>query len=462
MSPAEPRAVRDLTTRVRATIDERGMLKGGETVLLAVSGGPDSLAMLYVLERLARPMALTLHVAHFDHGWRPESPKDAAFVRRHAEKLGLSFHLGTDEQERPKGVSPEEHARNRRGSFLNRTASSVGASRIATAHNRDDQAETVLMRMLHGHGARGQAGIPPLRWYRMRPMIDSSRAQIEAFCRALRLRPLRDPSNENRDFLRNQVRLETLPYLRETFNTALDDGLVRVADIFRDEDSYLDTMAGLGAPSAPSDDGETARLELEAFRAIHPALQRRAIRMLTWTYDGTVHTAAHVERARRLALDGTTGKKLDLPEGLSVWVEYGYLVVGRTPSHLPPASPVDLAVPGEAEPDGWRLRVRSWIGAERPAEWPDGRQTCVLDADRVSFPLRVRRPRPGDRFRPLGMSRQKKVGDFFTDERVPKRERAGVPVITDADDRIVWVVGYRVDDRAKVTEATERYLWLEA
>jgi tRNA(Ile)-lysidine synthase len=293
-------------------------------------------------------------------------------------------------------------------------------------------------------------------------MIDVTRAQVEAFCKALRLRPLRDPANENREFLRNQVRHETLPYLRATINAGLPDALIRVADIFRDEDSYLDTQAGLGAPSALDADGAAARLELDRLKAIHPALQRRAIRMLTWTFDGTVHTAAHVERARALALEGKPGAGIDLPEGLRVSVEYGYLVVSRTPPHPPPAGAIPLEVPGETEPEGWDLRVRSWIGEERPAGWPDGRTTCVMDADRAAFPLRVRRWRPGDRFRPLGMSSAKKVGDFFTDGRVPKRERGRAPLVVDARDRVVWVVGHRIDDRMKVTDDTRRFLWIEA
>ena len=457
---AEPKAVRELIATVRHTIDKRGLFKGGERTVLAVSGGPDSLAMLHVFVRVAPIYGLELHVAHLDHRLRPDSDRDAAFVAREARKLGLPVTVRTAESNEPiPGLSPEEAARERRKSFLQEVAEGIGAARIATAHTMDDQAETVLMRLLFGTGPRGLGGIPPLRWWYVRPLIDARRAHVMAFCRALRLRPRMDPTNTDPAFRRNVIRHETIPFLTSTLNASLTEALARLADLLRDEDQYLH---GLTTSKAPPEDapGGGSRLPLEAIRALPVPLQRRAIRYLFAT-EGVEASATHTEAVRELVLSGHTGQRIDLPGPLSARLEYGFLIVGRAPSSAGPPSSVELIVPGETDLPPWGVRSRSWLSVEDPVSWPDGKRNCVLDADRISFPLRVRRWRSGDRFKPLGMSRAKKVGDYFTDAKVPRPERTQVPLIVDRDDRILWVVGHRIDDAVKVRSSTKKFLWLE-
>ena len=444
---------------VRRTIDRREMLHGGERVVLAVSGGPDSLALLHAMVHIAPERDLTLHVAHLDHRLRPDSADDASFVRAQAEALGLAVTLGTaDDTAAPKGKSPEEAARERRYRFLNEVARATGSARIATAHTLDDQAETVLMRVLVGAGRRGLSGIPPKRWYVIRPLIDVRRAEIEAFCSALGLEPRIDPTNADPAFLRNALRNDVLPSLRRAVNDRLPESLARLSDIVRDEDYFLDRAASAAALPEETDSG--ARLSIDRLRAVDPALQRRAIRLLARVLGpGIDH--AHTEAVRKLALEGSTGDELHLSGGLKARLEYGFLVVGRTSSLEPPPSPVELAVPGETDLLPWGIAMRSWITVEPPASLPDGSAECVLDVDRVTLPLRVRPWQTGDRFRPLGMKQEKKVGDFFTDEKVPKAERAGIALVEDGAGTICWIVGHRIDDRVKVTAQTRSHLWLQ-
>lgn len=460
--PREPKAVGDLIARVSRTIKDRELLKGGERVVLAVSGGPDSLALLHAMARLAPALNLDLHVAHFDHRLRPTSGADAAFVARQARRLGLPCTVrAADGTAKIAGQSPEQSSRTRRLKFLEEVAESVGAPRIASGHTLDDQAETVLMRLLQGTGRRGLGGITPKRWYYIRPLIDVTRAQVETFCKAARLQPRIDETNTDPAYLRNVIRHETIPFLESTMHGGLREAFARLADIARDEDAYLDERAAvLGPWEWAREDRKELRMSLEDFGALPAALQRRQVRLLTWTLSGAVLDQRHTENVRRLALDGGTGDSLELPEGLSARVEYGFILLGRASSPTAPLPPVALDVPGETDLPGWAIRVRSWISTEPPASWPDGRKICVLDADRVPFPLRVRRAATGDRFRPLGMARQKKVGDFFTDEKVPSRSRARVPIVVGANDQVAWICGHRIDDRAKVTSATTRYLWL--
>jgi len=456
----EPRAVRDFVATVRRTVDERSLFKGGERTLLAVSGGPDSLAMLHVFARLAPHYDLDLHVAHFDHRLREGSGADAAFVARQAEKLSLPATVRAAVETAPiPGRSPEETARDRRQSFLQEVAEGIGAVRIATGHTMDDQTETILMRMLFGTGPRGLGGITPLRWWYVRPLIDARREQTLAFCRALRLRPRMDPTNHDPAFRRNVIRNETIPYLASTLNAGLTESIARLGDILRDEDHYLHGLALSQAPPEPNPGGGS-RLPVEAIRRLPVPIQRRAIRYL-FSVEGLEPGALPTEAVRRLVVSDKASGHVDLAGPLSARLEYGFLVVSRAPSPAGSATAVELAVPGETDLPTWGARARTWISAERPASLPDGRRECVVDADRVSFPLRVRRWRSGDRFRPLGMSRQKKVGDFFTDEKVSQTMRARIPLVVADDDTICWVTGHRIDDRVKVTFRTERFLWIE-
>jgi len=450
----EPLAARVLVERARATIERRGLLKGGETVVVAVSGGPDSLALLYVLARLASDYRLALHVAHFDHRLREGSAADAAFVARVAARLGLAATVrAADSNEPMRGRSPEEVARERRYAFLDEVADATGAARIATGHTLDDQAETVLMRVVAGTGVRGLGGIPPVRDRIIRPLIDARREETEAFCRALRLKPRRDPTNADPAFLRNALRRELLPVIMERFNARAVEALARLADLARDDDALLDELASNAM--TPEIEEAGVRFEVARLLALAPALQRRAIRLVA-PLD-----AAHTERVLALARSGRTGDVIDLPSRLNARLEYGSLLLERARSRPAPAVPVVLEVPGVTDLPPWSMRMRTWVETQAPSELPDGRRSCVLDADRVAGPLVVRRPRPGDRFRPLGMTRAKKLGDFFTDAKVPRPDRARVALVTNGEE-VAWVVGHRVDDRFKVTPRTTRYLWLEA
>jgi tRNA(Ile)-lysidine synthase len=450
----EPRAVSTLIDKMRASIARRGMLKGGEIVVVAVSGGPDSLALLHSLVRLAPELDLTLHVAHFDHRLREGSASDAAFVGRVAAKLGLAATAraaGTSDT--PKGLSPEEIARERRYAFLEEVADAVGATRIATGHTLDDQAETVLMRAISGTGMRGLGGIRPLRGRVVRPMIDVRRSETEAFCRALRLKPRVDPTNADARFLRNAVRAELLPIIEGRFNARAVEALGRLADLARDDDALLEELAMSALPLEPVEGGW--RIEVDALLRLDPALQRRVVRAAARL------DSVDVRRVLELARTGSSGDAIDLPAPLKAWLEYGSLVVGRAPSRPDVASPIALAVPGVTELSPWGLQMRAWIGTREPSGWPDGRLATVLDADRAGASLAIRRPHAGDRFRPLGMQGAKKLSDFFIDEKVTRAAREQTAVVTNGE-VIVWVVGNRLDDRVKVTDATTRYLWLEA
>ncbi|TMK17661.1 MAG: tRNA lysidine(34) synthetase TilS [Actinobacteria bacterium] len=363
---AEPRAVRVLLERARTTIDRRSLFKGSDSVVVAVSGGPDSLALLHVLHRLAPRYALELHVAHFDHRLRDGSAEDAAFVARIAATLGVPATVrSADSTERPRGLSPEEAARERRYAFLEEVADATGATRIATGHTLDDQAETVLMRVVAGTGIRGLGGIPPKRDRIVRPLIDARRAETEAFCLALRLDPRRDPTNADPAFLRNAIRHELVPALEGGFNVRAVEALARLADLARDDDALLADLASAALTPEMGPDG--ARFDVARLLDLHPALQRRVVRL------AAPLDAEHVERVLALARTGTSGDAIDLPSRLNARVEYDSLLIGRAPSPPVPATPVALLVSDRRR--GPTAGGRAW-GTRRGSRHPssfDGR-----------------------------------------------------------------------------------------
>jgi len=441
---------------VEDTIRRRDMLKGGERVLVAVSGGPDSLALLHALHALAPAWRLDLHVAHYDHRLREGSGADASFVTDAARRLGLPCTVGSaDPEPRPRGLSPEEAARERRLRFLEDVSETQRCTRIATGHTLDDQAETVLMRLISGAGRRGLAGIPPVREPYIRPLIDRERSDVEAYCTALGLRPVRDPTNQSLAFPRNVVRGDLMPIVRARLNANAAEAIGRASDLLRDEDAFLDTVAQ-DAVVVSHEAGHVA-LDVAALRSLHVAVQRRVVRL---ALGGTPIAAAHVDRVLALSVSGRSGDAIDLPQGLNARLEYGSLLLGGRLPPVPPIQPVPLVIPGRTQVGSWGV-VTANVLERRPDSWPDGKERCVVDLDRLAEPIVVRSRHRGDRFHPLGMTGTRSVADVLADAKTPRAMRDRVPIVT-AGDAVVWIVGHGISEDAKGTERTRRYLWLAA
>jgi len=439
----------------------------GDRVLVAVSGGPDSLCLLHVLwsERAARGPA-AVEAAHLDHGLRgDESAQEAAWVAAWCRERGIPCHVGQADVAglaRDRKQSKQEAARTARLAFLEETAAQIGASRIATGHTRDDQVETVLMNVLRGTGLDGLRGIPARRGPFVRPLLDVSRAEIEDYCASHGLEPRRDPSNLSSDaYTRNRVRLELLPLLARDYNPAAAEALLRLSEIAGRDLDYLQTQADAALGDATRE-RDVFRLVLDrpTLTGLHPALLRhvlrRAIAGLRGTRGGITHD--HIEQACRAVAAPVPGAfGLNLPHPLCtvrIADETLTLTLANVPASLTDVA-VPLPVPGTAALPGadWTVRASS-------DSLPDA---VMLDADTVSSDtLTLRNWRQGDRVDPLGMGgRHKKVSDIFTDAKVPRAERHHVPIVADAQG-IVWVAAHCVAERVKVTPTTRRRLYLVA
>ena len=466
---------------------ERKLLKGVERLLrdvdpvltnapivVAVSGGADSLALLLLLAQLREALGLTLHVAHLDHGLRGSSARaDALFVEDTARELGLSSTLGAEDVKSyrsDRGLSLEEAAREVRYSFLARVAAELGSGAIALGHTADDQAETVLMHILRGSGLTGLAGMSTLshwpssqhkeRIALLRPLLSVPRWETEAYCRYKGVTPRDDRTNRSLEFTRNRTRLELLPLL-SGYNPRIREALQRLGASAALDQDYIIGEARQALDKLSTPDGNAIRIERGGFSSLHPALKRHLLRLayqqLTGSVDGLEHS--HVEAMIRSSEAGT-GRSVDLPGSLVFSVGYDTLNLSAD-GHWGASAPVEeypLSIPGETRTHRWNVTARLLANAGGPLD--SGAYSALLDAERAGGSLHIRGRRPGDRFTPLGMTGAKKLQDFMVDARIPAGSRDGVSLVV-SEKGIVWVVGHRIADWAKVRDETGQILALE-
>lgn len=330
-----PPAVARVLERVTATAREHEMFGPGDRVLVSVSGGPDSVCLLYSLWYLRRLFKIELAVFHFDHRLRPDSAKDGEYVRRLAERLKLPYHVRSAEDAPAKGESIEAWATVARMKAANMVRTEVDAQVFAEGHTLDDQAETVLMNLIRGTGLEGVSGIwPGTRAVAIvQPLLEVERAEVEAFCRALHLRPRRDPTNAERHHLRNAIRLEVLPTIERATGREVKRPIVRTADLLREDRMELYAAAVEEMRRAVSESAGEQRFDVATLRSLPRPLASRVVRLALFRVltigDGPAWTQEAVEAVLDLAA-GRPGRRRDLPAGLKARREREYVSVSRT------------------------------------------------------------------------------------------------------------------------------------
>ena len=477
-----------LEQTVKQVIQRLNLLRQGERVVVAVSGGPDSLALLHILHTLRTHWDLTLIVAHLDHALRPTSREDAAFVGRIAAQLGL-FCVRERQDVRAYAkahrLSLEEAAREVRYQFLAQVARATQATAIATGHTADDQAETVLMHFLRGAGLSGLKGMlarsrlvlpprepdtpaePPVDL--VRPLLFTPRRDIEAYLERKGLHPVQDETNFDTAFHRNRLRHELLPLLEREYQPQLRTRLARTAETLAVDWDFIQQAVNTAWEQLAQIHPGSITFPRDAFLALHPALQRRLVRRALFTLRPLLRDVAwdHITNALFIATHGETGAQATLPGHLMLRREYDQIriesapVVQEWPQLSAPMTP-PLDTNATFTIGDWTLTLRT-IPRETldvsPFENTD-RWQAFLDANRIHFPVRLRTRQKGDRFHPLGMPGDVNLADFLTAQKVPHAVRDALPLLVDANDRILWVAGVRISADAAVQETTTHILHL--
>jgi len=460
---ADPALAGELPEAVLAYARRQQLFTGGDRVLVAVSGGPDSVALLHLLLRLSPKLGLELGVAHFDHGLRgKDSQGDADFVADWARRLGLPCHLGRGEVKeaaRRDKVSIQMAARKLRRRFFQATRSAHAYNRLALGHTADDQVELFWLSVLRGAGLEGLKGMEPAGADGLvRPLLAVGKTVLLSWLAQENLAYRTDASNQSRVYLRNRVRLDLLPYLSQQYNPNLSQTIWRTQALLREDELLLrrETAAvwdGLARNLAE----DCFALDRKRFLALEEAWQRRVLRFGVGKISaGLILTAAKVEGLLALATSERSGGLITLGDGVQVARAGEVLHILRA---LPEPSPEVTRLPDcpvEAEsPEGWRWRLarRAYRNGD---SWP-APGVAWLNPDRVSLPLEARAWRPGDRFWPQGARGPKKLQDFLVDAKVPRWLRPHLPLVARGGE-IVWVAGLRLAEPVKILPACREVL----
>lgn len=468
--------------KVKRTIEKYQMIRPGDLVLVAVSGGPDSVALLSILHKLAPELGFSLVAAHLNHRLRPEAEGEEHLVRELCLSLGLPLEtdgadiLGLSHSQ---GKSLEEMAREVRYSFLDEAAARVHADRIALGHHLHDQAETVLMNLLRGSGPEGLKGMQPVRDGRyIRPLLYARGIEIREFLAGEGLSFAVDHSNADAKHLRNRIRHELLPLLDRQYKTGIETVLARTAEITGREDDFMqDQVRRVLADWKISDSALDMCLDISQLRVLHEALRRRIVKTILERFspDGKGVFHSHIQAVLDLAFTGKPSGLLHLPFAVEAKRDYGRLILRHREKNGPGGDySYPVAVPERiCVPEGRMILEFSIIDAgygevtelmgERGEAVRNGTGEIQkaghvhLDYDRLSFPLTIRNIRPGDMMRPLGMEGRKKIKAIFIDKKVSRDDRRRIPLLADAGG-ILWVAGLCLNESVRITTETRRLL----
>jgi tRNA(Ile)-lysidine synthase len=457
-----------LLEKFKRTIDRYHLLEKGDRLIVGVSAGVDSMVLLHLLNACREAFDLSLIIAHVNHGLRPqESEKEAELVQKESIRLGLPFEFGqfnVREFQRLGRFSPQDAARRVRFHFFYNLLQKHHAQKIALGHNADDQVETILLRLIRGSGLQGLKGILPTRDGKViRPLLEVWRREVESFALEKRIPFLLDSSNLKKDYLRNRIRLSLIPLIEGEYQSNFKGIVLKTSNILREENDYLERGAEEAYQKIVREEKDTLFFKLSEYQSLHEAIQWRVLKNIlgkiySWGMVPEEREWANVDKIYLTLRRSSPSFLLELPHGVYVEKRYDVVLLGKGGVRPFPPFEVELVSPGHT--------FIEEIGKEVVIEETDPYQfrkyngpshIAFMDYESLQFPLKVRNFRPGDRFDPLGVKGTQKLKDFFIDHKVPRFERPKVPLLVSGE-VIAWIVGYRIDERVKITGKTKKVL----
>jgi len=466
--------------KIKKSLLDHKMVEPGDCVLVGVSGGPDSVALLRALLELKQEFDIELSIAHLNHSARgDESDRDARFVKDLGDALQIRTlikKVNVAELQPSSKSSFQEAARHIRLEFFQETMTQLGANKIALGHTSDDQVETVLINLLRGSGLKGVGGMNPVRLPYIRPLFYCSRAEVVGFLNDRKIPYCKDSSNDKTDYLRNRIRLELIPFLQEKYNPKITENLFEASGIFRADNDCLKTLEDQEFERAVSgfEEGETLNIDMEYLGKLPLALQRRLVRKGIQSIKGDLRkiSSFHIQEILHLFEKGRKGKRIDLPGNMEVLCMGDRVAFKRIPESDSSiltddesmASPRmrPLNIPGETEIEETGLTLKAEIINPVATGFSAGQANqAFLDFDKTGGNVMIRFFQAGDRLKPLGMKGTKKLKSLFIDEKVPQEIRSTVPILTTGDNDIIWVYGTRIADAYRVTSGTNKVLFIK-
>lgn len=450
-----------MQNQIESFILDEQLLFPGDHVLVAVSGGVDSMVLLDVLCQFQEKFQLELRVAHLDHQLRTDSEADAQLVVEQAKQRGLAYTVKqTDVAALAEKIkqSVETAGRDARYQFLTSVANEQGCQSIALGHHQNDQAETFLLNLIRGANVQGWGGMKPKSDACIRPLLHCSKAQIRQYAQEHDIEFREDDTNTDQQFRRNWIRHEVIPLLEQK-NENWIDAITRNQAIFREISDYLRKQADQAYEEVVVEFSESdVTLNRKNFNQLDPALQSEIIRLVVQNLYGSLVRleSDHILKVRKHSQQLASGQVVELPLGLKVFIQAESLLFSMNPEQPSEIESMELVVPGKTAWDGWNFTAA--LKDVRNGQDIGSLSVC-MDWSKIEPPLVVRSRQPGDRIDPIGLGGHKKIQDIFVDAKVARTARDRVPLIADQQG-IVWVVGHCQSERTRVTSASRRLLFL--
>ena len=454
---------------VRQTIKRENLIEKNDKILIALSGGPDSICLLDIMIKLKDEYNLTLYAAHLNHRIRGiDAQEDSLFCQKICKKNNVTFFVKNIDipelaVQQSRGV--EEVARDVRYDMFFDIKNKLGINKIAVAHNLDDQAETMLMKMFRGSGIQGLRGIDYKRKDGIiRPLLDIYKSQINEYCDVNNLNPRIDKTNFESDYSRNKVRLDLIPYIENNYCENIKQILSRTANVIRDDYNYIEKVSKehyeLLVKNKSADE---IILDLPLLKNTDTAIQKRVIRLAILDIMGNLNNIENVHIVDSLSLlEKSDGKIINLPKNLKAYIKNeDYIITTKNQENEEITYECKIEINGKTVVNEIGLTVTtSVLPAKDSLALPVSKYIKVFDYDKIVGSLYVRSRKIGDKLSPIGLTGTKKIKDILINKKIPADTKYMFPIISD-DEQILWLLGYRISENYKIDDNTQRVIRIQ-